>query len=467
MPILFSNRRPFFAKRPLLVLLSLVLASPLAPAQTLARPGWAGSGITPETWWRRAVFYRIDTPDFPTAEALTSLQAFGFDGILLTPEALTPPQTPPDASNTPNASGTPQPLSLDDLFSECSRRHLHVLVSLDLTAAPASTLALAKSWLYRGASGFVLIGLDKISPSATTPADPTTTHHHSIHLAKSAEPAVLTSLHTLLAKFSSDKILISATPSAFPDVQLQIVTLAPATAPGDTVNNRTLLALSDPTTLTPVDAARLLLTPAAAVLDSAAIPTTLLTRAFPPPAAPVEPEAAPAPPPPPPPSNVYGAYVPYVSKDTPEARRKKAAEEAAAKEAATIEAEMFPVQSDYEPISETPVGFLAYYHRLVQMHHTAEALPDGAIHAVTPPSPAIAWAILHPGKPPMVVVLNPSSTKQQLDMTASLRGIVTPRLAFRTLSHTAASSGVVHPDRVEVGPQGVYAGELLPGFVYR
>ena len=44
----------------------LLLAAGVGPlrAQVLAQKNWAGSGVTMEPWWRRAVYYRIDPEKF-------------------------------------------------------------------------------------------------------------------------------------------------------------------------------------------------------------------------------------------------------------------------------------------------------------------------------------------------------------------------------------------------------------------
>ena len=311
---------------------ALLLCLAAASAQTLARPGWAGSGLVPETWWRHAVFYRLDNAPLPTLAQLPSLQAFGIDAIILTPQSMQPPaapspDTPADAAPAPEA-----PLTLDDLLFECSRLHIRVLIPLDLAApntTPANTLALARSWLYRGAAGFVVSGIEQLTQVPTpTPTPPPTTptpiqfHHHptTIHLTPAvAEPQILMDLRKLLTQFPGERILIGAASAPpVPSLQLQIATIAADTGHLADLSAQTsphpLLSLSrQPTELTPVDATLLLATNQPAILDSSALPADLLAHVFAPLAKAVAPEApaAPAPPPPPtPPPNANAKQQP-------------------------------------------------------------------------------------------------------------------------------------------------------------
>ena len=490
--------------------LLLCLFCATSSAQTLARPGWAGSGLTPEPWWRHAVVYRIDTAQLPTLTQLPSLQAFGVDAILLTPQSMQPAPAPVEASAStttpdPTAEAVPAPeapLTLDDLLFECSRLHIRVFVPLDLAAPdakPGDTLALARSWLYRGAAGFVISGIDKLTshPAAngtpsttasTTPAPSTTPtmsgpvhlHHRStaIHLTPTApEPQILTDLRKLLTQFPGERILIGAPSDTLtPTLQLQIAPIKPDTTQLAALSTQTgprpLLTLAAASSLTPIDATQLLATDQPAILDSSLLPPDLLSRVFPPLAKGTVPEtpAAPAPPPPPPPpSDVYGAYKPYVRKDTNTAaeRKRKAAAEKAQQDAAQIASDTFPVQPTYEPISATPEGYVAFYHRLIQLHRANPTLHDGSLHALDTGSPALAWAATGAGSAPLVVICNPSDSPLKLDLGASLQKFSNAHDMARTLLHTAAASGVMNIHTITVPAHGVYVGELERGYTYR
>lgn len=120
-------------------------------AQVLARPGWAGSGVAPEAWWRRAVFYRIDPLRFQDStgdgkgdlqgivERLDYLQSLGVDALVL--------DGPVDAD------------SLGELAREASQRHLRVVMALSPAAVAGPREALLRSvhdWLGAGIAGLAM-----------------------------------------------------------------------------------------------------------------------------------------------------------------------------------------------------------------------------------------------------------------------------------------------------------------------
>ena len=141
--------------------LACALAAPVF-AQKLARPGWAGSGITTDLWWKHAIFYEVDPARFnPEAAArplhsvprqLDYLRALGIDAILLTP--IQP--GPAHATAINPALGTLD--DFDDLLREASRRGLRVLLDLDPAIPPADLASVARFWLNRGIAGFHLTG---------------------------------------------------------------------------------------------------------------------------------------------------------------------------------------------------------------------------------------------------------------------------------------------------------------------
>jgi glycosidase len=131
------------------LLLALTLST-TAFSQTLARPGWAGSGMNAQPWWKHAVLYQLDPQNFsenglksiPTH--LDYLQSLGIDAILLT-------NTAPDAKTIDPALGTLD--DLDDLIHQASRHNIRVLI--DLKPKPDTDLtAVARFWLNRGVAGF-------------------------------------------------------------------------------------------------------------------------------------------------------------------------------------------------------------------------------------------------------------------------------------------------------------------------
>jgi len=135
--------------------------APLATAQTLARPGWVGSGMNIDLWWKHAVVYQVNPADFsPTGgsplhgvtQRLDYIQSLGVDAVLLTP--IQPDPTHAQAINP--ALGTLD--DLDDLIHEASRRNLRVLLDLDPQIPTADLPNVARFWLNRGIAGFHVAG---------------------------------------------------------------------------------------------------------------------------------------------------------------------------------------------------------------------------------------------------------------------------------------------------------------------
>jgi glycosidase len=137
-----------------------------APAQTLARPGWVGSGMNTDVWWKHAIVYQVNPLNFnpPTdkdpaasglhgvAQRLDYIHSLGADAILLT-------AIQPDAAHAQSvdpACGTLD--DLDDLIHEASRRHVRILLDLDPHIPPADLPNVARFWLNRGVAGFHVIG---------------------------------------------------------------------------------------------------------------------------------------------------------------------------------------------------------------------------------------------------------------------------------------------------------------------
>jgi len=172
---------PTYRRLSLFVALSLLATAALA--QTLARPGWAGSGMNADPWWKHPILYQIDPAGFHTTDAtdlqnitkhLDYIQFLNADAILLTP-LQTPSNPAPNATQTP-ATPTPATQTIDpaygtlddfdDLIREASRHNMRVIITLELTPATASTdiTPLARYWLSRGIAGFYLTGAGAAIP---------------------------------------------------------------------------------------------------------------------------------------------------------------------------------------------------------------------------------------------------------------------------------------------------------------
>jgi glycosidase len=152
---------PSTLRRLLTLCLCGILAAP-ALAQTLARPGWAGSGITTDLWWKHAIFYQVNPANFSPspsesplhslAQRLDYIHTLGVDAILLTP-------IQPDPAHATSVKPTLGTLDdFDDLLREASRRDLRILLDLDPAIPPGDLANVARFWLNHGIAGFHLIG---------------------------------------------------------------------------------------------------------------------------------------------------------------------------------------------------------------------------------------------------------------------------------------------------------------------
>jgi Alpha amylase, catalytic domain len=147
-------------RRLLTFFIAYFLTAP-ALSQTLARPGWAGSGMNTDVWWKHPVIYQVNPINFsPTegsglhgvAQHLDYIHSLGVDALLLT--TLQP--DPAHAQSLDPAYGTLD--DLDDLIHEASRRNIRVLLDLDPHIPAADLPNVARFWLNRGIAGFHVIG---------------------------------------------------------------------------------------------------------------------------------------------------------------------------------------------------------------------------------------------------------------------------------------------------------------------
>jgi Alpha amylase, catalytic domain len=149
-------------RRLLILSLACVLSASLpALSQTLARPGWEGSGMSANLWWKHAVIYQANPRDFRTADLsalhglaqrLDYLQSLGIDALLLTP-------IQPDATHAQTIDPTDGTLDdLDDLIHQASRHDIRVLLDLDPQIPTSDLSNVARFWLNRGIAGFHVIG---------------------------------------------------------------------------------------------------------------------------------------------------------------------------------------------------------------------------------------------------------------------------------------------------------------------
>jgi hypothetical protein len=129
-------------------------------AQVLAQKNWAGSGVTVELWWKRAVFYRIDPTKFQDstgsgkgdlagiAQRLDYLQALGVDAVIV--------ETAPPGGKATLLPTAEVSTAFDALVRDAVGRHVRVLVDLGAPASQqgdAQYVQMARAWLNQGAAG--------------------------------------------------------------------------------------------------------------------------------------------------------------------------------------------------------------------------------------------------------------------------------------------------------------------------
>ena len=182
-----------------------------ARAQVLAQKNWAGSGVSVEVWWKRAVFYRIDPTKFQDstgsgkgdlagiAERLDYLQALGVDAVIV--------ETAPAGGKATLLPTAEVSTAFDSLVREAVGRHVRVLVDLGAPAsqqADAQYVQMARAWLNQGAAGIFVPtpALEKIDGGA--------------HIA-----LLLQQLRALTSSFPGERVLVADAAAQQQDAMLE------------------------------------------------------------------------------------------------------------------------------------------------------------------------------------------------------------------------------------------------------
>ncbi|WP_213807571.1 alpha-amylase family protein [Granulicella sp. dw_53] len=135
------------------VVLAALCVGPMGLAQTLARPGWVGSGLTVNTWWRHAFVYAVDAHADGGLKGVTArmdaMQALGVDAMLLRGV-----QSGMEAGIDPAAGAMED---FDEVLLQASRHNLRVLVELSPKTSSEDVTGVARFWLSRGVAGFRLV----------------------------------------------------------------------------------------------------------------------------------------------------------------------------------------------------------------------------------------------------------------------------------------------------------------------
>ena len=441
----------------LAALLLLAAALP-ASAQTLARPGLAGSGLNNDPWWRQAVFYQVaatpaNPPGRSPAEQLRLQQSADYKSIAarldalhsLGVDALIVPAPPLPASLAP----APALDDFDELIHQASRRGIRVLLTLSAPSASADLSATARFWLSRGIAGFRLV-----APPSTSPQD---------------SQSIVQALRRITSNAVGQRIVISdfnpnpsATPPAPPASRQpsRRTSARRSNRPGDVLNAQLLidsqlsqLDLPDAAGLRPLLAQSLLAPnllldfhppappptgpdpyPALARAISAILLTThsaALIEASP--SLVLQPDAPPAPEAAPPPARTLAVNRPAVTT---------------------------------RPSAAPPTPTLAdWTSRLSALHHGNATVRYGSVSLLDfDAQNALVWVIRPPANsgltPPVVVACNLSSSPLRLSLTSAIHSLNLRGSFLITLLRSDQAMGPQDLDSVTLPPFAVYIGEL-------
>jgi hypothetical protein len=460
------------------LLLSLFTAQ--CPAQTLALPGWAGSGIGSEPWWHNAIFYRIDPQHFQDSNAdgtgdlpgialrFDYLQSLAVDAIII-------PVAPDDPG-------------FDDLLHEASNRHFRIIISIDHAANSAEILGLARLWLTRGAAGISIEG-----PLLNT--------------------APLPELRKLTNSFPGERILIARpsnpTPTGPAELTAQFIDFPKALAPDKFPTNlqqpppplakgtipllesdsgtRVADALADDKArsigLQKLIAVKMLTTRGAISLlygqelgmpgTPATMPWTPTNITAPKPEPIVEEPPQPAQPAAPPPrEDVYGAFKPYVL-PKPKPKPPPTVDGVPIVDPNTLPGfSTIKTPATTSPVANVaiedadPNSMLSFYRRLIQLHQNNAALRSGTIDIINHDAEKALVSIRRPPgnartASPLIIVCNLGDQPLTISLDPELKKL---HLIVGSLRPLAASWTGLPPSQpsgaIQLPPFSAYIGEL-------
>jgi len=449
------------------------------PAQTLARPGWVGSGMTAQTWFQHAVLYRIDIRTFARAagdpesahgtlkgiaERLDYIHNLGIDAILL--EDLGPSTGAAGASPIDPALGTVD--DFDELSLQASRRNLRILLTLSHPDP-----ALARYWLTRGVAGFDILGdpgspavaaIRKLLPSfvgqrvlitdadlsgnaAKAPANELQLDQALLKLPASAATNVAAGIRGALD--GSQALLHTGIPAIATDAQglpHSVERFAPAGSDHDAAKMLAAILLLNRSVPVIYAGQELGVAPGVAAMMPWGKP----------PAAEPEPadEAAapkPAPPPAAPPAAFVASerYVPYVAPVKPVKPAKPAPPD--------------PLTAAGQELD--PGSVLRFYRQLIQLHHGRSSVRDGDETLLNYDSAnALVW-LRKTGNPsltnpPLVVICNLSANPLSLPIKADLTNLHLRGSFLKSVLNPDSQKVSMDLNPVTLPPYGVYIGEL-------
>jgi alpha-glucosidase len=423
----------------------LLTATGSLSAQTLIRPGWVGSGLNNDPWWKQAVFYRIGDSNRPTdfktiASELDALRTMGVDALIL-PMPRMPEGFAPD----------PELDDLDELIHQASRREMRVLLDFAPATVTADLSAVARFWLNRGVAGFHLV-----PPPGASPQD---------------AQILIQSLRRVTNSAVGQRIVLSNfDPNASP-------TPLPAATPRQTTR-RTVARRTDRSV--DLDNAQLEIDPSLTQLDlpeaanlrpllaeSILSPNILLD--FHPPAVQLGmPDPFPAL------AKAMAAILltthPAALIDADQDLALKPAAQSAPEAPASAAHPVYAVNRTTplamaRPVAPPTVSLTDWYGQLSALHHGNAALRYGTVTMLNfDAQNALVW-VSRPASgsvatPPVVVVCNLSSSPVQLSLESAIRNINLRGSYLRTLLRSDNAIGPQGLNYVILPPFGVYIGEL-------
>jgi alpha-glucosidase len=431
------------------LLISALLFCSGANSQTLARPGWVGSGMTLAPWWTHAVTYEIDPHGFADAnkddmgdlrgviDHLEYIRSLGVDAITLTrfsPGSAAQKDPVAQYQSVDPILGTLD--DLEDLIREASRNNMRLIIELDpqQLSDPEALSTVARFWLTRGAGG---IALHAIPPVPYSPE----------------RAAQIHALQGVLKSFAGRRILIDEALPGNPE--------AASAKSGDLTLNTTLAGVRslDPaavraamqdlegtsksgTTLAATDGPALARSagrygdPAAAkVLATLLLATRANAQLY------------------------FGQEIGLTGEPAvlpwgmpPDSTGKHPAPISTGPEIAAEEA--------------NPNSLLNWYRRLIDLHHSNATMHSGAIDLLNHDDQnVLVWISRHGvasfKNPPVVALCNLSSKPVTVSLTGDMKSLHLRGNFLRTILRSDTGMGGMDLDKIALQPFGVYIGELL------
>jgi len=421
----------------------LLAAATVCSAQQLAHPGWIGSGITPDPWWKHAVFFRIgpsttssDTTSNPDqtyayksdpyfkdiTARIDSLHALGVDALLL-------PMPPmPDAS-TPNVNLD----DFDELLHQASLRNIRVLITFPVSNVTADLPAIARFWLSRGVAGFRLVTPPETSPQFADVVQQT------LHKITASEVGA----RIVLSNFSPDAPATPPAPTPPPATQRDTATpQQPTSAQQPTHSNSRHHSSRRSASRIPADTgAQLQIDPRLSQLDlpEAANLRPLLAQSL------IK-------------QNIMLDLTPkHSDQDSPDPYP------ALARAMATILLTTHSAALIDPTLADKSLA--GWTSKLSALHHGNQTLRNGTVTLLDfDRQNALVWvtrpALASKNAPPVVVTCNLSSLPLKLSLTAAVHGLNLRGSYLLTLLRSDTAMGAQDLDSVILPPFGVYIGEL-------